>query len=102
VVVNLVIPKGITYVSTLHVEVACSEMVDTSGLPASITSCHPRDPPLAHFKNKEVSTFLHFPMSYLSQENLELKPSTVPHSGPRWIIPKVSVQGTPTPELMTA
>jgi hypothetical protein len=54
---------------------AHSEMVDTSEPPASITSCLPQNPPLAHLKNVEVSTFLNFPISYLSQGNLDLKHS---------------------------
>jgi hypothetical protein len=70
--------------------VARSVTIDTSGPPASVTSCPPRDPPLVHFENKEVSTFLHFPISYLSQGNHDLKPSTARQTGPRWIIPKAS------------
>jgi hypothetical protein len=79
-----------------------SETVDTSGSPASATSCLFRDPPFAHFENKQVQICLHFPVSYISQGNRDLKRSTALQTNPRWIIPKESVQETPTPELMTA
>jgi hypothetical protein len=77
-----------------RVEVARSEPVENSGPPASVMSCLPCDPPSGHFENKEVSTFLHFPIRYLSQGNLGLKPSTARQTGPWWIIPKSSVQET--------
>jgi hypothetical protein len=57
---------------------------------------------LADFENKDVSTFLRFPISCSAQENLDLKSSTARQTGPRWIIPKALVQETPTPELMAA
>jgi hypothetical protein len=80
-VVNLVILKGADSVA-YHlkrqgpdcVEVACSETVDTSRPPAFITGCLPCDPQLGLFEN-EVSTFLRFQISCLSQRNLSLKPS---------------------------
>jgi hypothetical protein len=73
--------------------------------PRTFGSCHnlpPRDPPLAHFENKEVSTFLHFPVSYFSQGNPDMNRSTTQQPGPWWILPKASIQETTTPELMTA
>jgi hypothetical protein len=64
-----------------------------------------RDHPLAHFENKEVSTFLHFPIGHLSQGNLDLKLSTLQEAGPWSIIlnmPIQSVQESSIPELRTA
>jgi hypothetical protein len=66
-----------------------SETVDNSRSPASVTSGLLRDPPFAHFEIKDVSTFLHFPVSNLSQGNPDLK-----HTTARQIIPKASVQLT--------
>jgi hypothetical protein len=80
----------------LRVEVARSETVDTLRPSASVTSRFPRDPPSAHFENKKVSKFLHFPIICLSLGNLDLKPSTARQTGPWWIIPKPSVQETST------
>jgi hypothetical protein len=69
VAVNLVIPTGTDPESShlkktgngLRVGVARSEMVHTSGPPASVTGCLPRDPPLDHFETRGSQYF------YISQ-----------------------------------
>jgi hypothetical protein len=51
---------------------------------------------------KEVSTRLHFRISYFPQRSIDFKTSTAGQTRPWWIIPKASVQETAAPELMSA
>jgi hypothetical protein len=74
--------------------VARSETADTSEPPVSVTICLPRDPPLAHFENKEVSTILHFLISCLSQGNLDHKHWTARQTGPWWISRNVGLRNS--------
>jgi hypothetical protein len=91
----LVIPNGAdsaSYHSKRLGTDSCVEVPLRRQTSQGLTSCLPRNFTLAHFENKEVPTFLHFPVCCLSRGNLDLKPSTARQTGPRW---------TATPELMT-